>query len=122
MIVTCHRCPRQIAFKGDWRVRADRAAAFGWVGRGALLCASCADMTSLRPMTDHQLCRAVRDGAPVTDIFALVRAGERGLVEFDAALTPKGGQLLDGIEPTACSGWHMGGADRAGDWREARKR
>ena len=41
----------------------------------------------------------MRSGAPVTDISALVRAGERGLVEFVAALTPKGEQLLDGIEP-----------------------
>lgn len=77
---------------------------------------------SLRPMDDRQICLAVRSGTAISDVTALIRAGERGLVDLQPILTKKGFQLLDGIEATACSGWHMGGMPPVGDWREARKR
>lgn len=74
-------------------------------------------------MDDHDVCKAVRAGRWITDVAALTRAEERGLVDVlpsGLALTVKGGQLLDGIEPSACSGWHMGGTEPHADRRRGR--
>lgn len=71
-------------------------------------------------LSDHQVCTAIRAGKAVTDLRGVVRCWERGLVDLNPALTEKGAALLDGIEPTACSGAHMNGAPPVGDWRKAR--
>ncbi len=70
---------------------------------------------------DHEVCRRVAEGLPIEDKNALRRAEERGLVTRHGALTDKGVALIDGIEPTACSGFHMGGRAPVGDWKEARR-
>jgi len=74
----------------------------------------------MKRWTDQDVCKAIRNGEPIRDIKALILAAERGLVDLAPALTEKGGHLLDGIEPTAASGWHMGGAPPAGDWKDVR--
>jgi hypothetical protein len=44
MIVTCHRCPRQISFPGTWRRRIAMALLFGWSHRGGrFTCAPCSE-------------------------------------------------------------------------------
>jgi hypothetical protein len=48
----------------------------------------------------------------------LFLADERGLIDLSPSLTEKGVMLIDGIEPSACSGWHVGGSEPVGDWRE----
>jgi hypothetical protein len=63
----------------------------------------------------------IAEGELVDDPKALELAIERGLVTAHGALTDKGTALIDGIEPTACSGWHMGGAAPKGDWKAARR-
>lgn len=71
-------------------------------------------------LSDHQICGAIRRGREITDLRSLVRCWERGLVDLNPTLTGKGVALLDGIEPTACSGAHMNGAPPVGEWRAAR--
>ncbi|RUV23454.1 MULTISPECIES: hypothetical protein [unclassified Mesorhizobium] len=72
-------------------------------------------------MNDHQVCQAVRAGKDLRDFRDLQRTWERGLIDLAPSLTAKGIALLDGIEPTAASGWHMGGAEPVGDWIEVRR-
>lgn len=71
-------------------------------------------------ITDHNICSHVRRGELPTDAASVDRAEYRGLLTYTRygalRLTPKGVALLDGIQPTACSGAHMGGPGR--DWRK----
>lgn len=76
----------------------------------------------MKRMTDHDVCQAIRAGKRVVDSRALFLADERGLVDLQPTLTAKGIALLDGIEPTACSGEHMGGAVPAGNWQVVRRK
>ncbi|MER8615992.1 hypothetical protein NKG99_03925 [Mesorhizobium sp. M1409] len=79
-------------------------------------------MTGVKSLlTDIDVCKAVRAGNRVANYRALFLAEERGLIDLAPTLTLKGIALLDGIEPTAASGWHMGGATPAGDWKAARR-
>lgn len=42
MLLTCHRCPRQIAFAGDFRARSRMARLFGWLEvAGRFFCPGC---------------------------------------------------------------------------------
>lgn len=72
-------------------------------------------------MNDHHVCQAVCRNKEVQLFSDLQRAWERGLIELNPKLTQKGAALLDGIEPSACSGWHLGGAPAAADWKAVRR-
>lgn len=72
-------------------------------------------------MDDFAACKLAESGKPITDRIAFERAYFRGLIELDGRLTKKGDELLHGIEPTACSGWHMGGAEPVAWWVKIRR-
>lgn len=80
-------------------------------------------------MDDHEVCRRAEAGKPINDESAYFRAWFRGLIEEAgvseqgsfARLTVKGNEFLYGIEPTACSGWHMGGSEPVASWVKIRR-